>query len=421
MAKTPKNNMDEEALIRRRDGVADQHSEQPLDSDTRRALADARLQALAFSLGAPRSATGEQREIEDAELLAYLLDLLPSDRRLLLEDAVRADAHAFGRLMTLRSTFNSETDKRDRQRANDPARNVTRHVLGQIEIRSFGDKLQFREALDSPQPTVIERSVPRAVRAAMPKRMEPRFLERRMYSRERVPEWPAGRISRSPKTGMMLGNLLDTLSRDWASARGLIDEIRSLVVQWDETSRRHDRTLRAWRDGTAGFEHAQTLEKKLVASMQELQHLTSQIQERVRTSIGSVISTPDTPQDLSVMFDLALEETEALTSIVHPLARAAFVDEEWTETQTLEVGRWTLELTGSARPTPEITVTVRGEGEIGSDSRPFLTLIPMTKTTYKTSESDSAGRDRFALPLGASILLIQSDEIWQIPLMLRRE
>src|SRR5262245_57500090 len=126
MAKHPKDEMDEEEIIRRRDELSDPTSDHPPDAKLRRALADARLRALAFALDPDQSRA--KSSVEDTDLLAYLLDELPQEQRAKLEETLRGDQRAFGQLMTLRLAFSSPTDRRDRHRADDPARFVPRHT-----------------------------------------------------------------------------------------------------------------------------------------------------------------------------------------------------------------------------------------------------------------------------------------------------
>ncbi|MBO0757881.1 MAG: hypothetical protein J2P54_18705, partial [Bradyrhizobiaceae bacterium] len=123
---------DDEQIIRLRDDVASAVPGEPLHSNARRALADARLRALAFSLGAEQDTQNGADKADDAELLAYLLDTLPQDRRMSLEQTLRGDAKAFERLITLRAAFNSQMDMRDRDRADDRSRKIPRHAVGRL-------------------------------------------------------------------------------------------------------------------------------------------------------------------------------------------------------------------------------------------------------------------------------------------------
>ena len=100
MAKSPKNPLDEVEIIRRRDGVADTTPDGQLNGHVRRALADSRLRALAMALNVEQTSHDADGP-DDAELLAYLLDMLPEQRRNELEIAFRGNARTFGRLMQL--------------------------------------------------------------------------------------------------------------------------------------------------------------------------------------------------------------------------------------------------------------------------------------------------------------------------------
>jgi hypothetical protein len=108
------------------------------------------LRALAFALGSEQSLRAGAEEIDDTERLAYLLDTLPKQRRMALEEALRGNVRAFGQLMTLRDAFSSQTDERDRQRAHDPARRIPRHTAGRVDIRRTGEILQFRDTSRPP-------------------------------------------------------------------------------------------------------------------------------------------------------------------------------------------------------------------------------------------------------------------------------
>jgi hypothetical protein len=69
MANDPKDILDEQEIVRRRDDVADDASDEPLSTASRRALATARLQALAFALGNEQGQRRENVEIDDSRRL----------------------------------------------------------------------------------------------------------------------------------------------------------------------------------------------------------------------------------------------------------------------------------------------------------------------------------------------------------------
>lgn len=106
MAKNTKNSLDEVEIIRRRDGVVGATPLGPLDAHARRELTDSRLRALALSLSIDQT-SHDADDPDDTELLAYLLEMLPEQRRREVEIAIRGNARAFGRLMTLRAAFNT--------------------------------------------------------------------------------------------------------------------------------------------------------------------------------------------------------------------------------------------------------------------------------------------------------------------------
>src|SRR5688572_15874416 len=115
MAKKPEQRFDEEAILRLRDGIT--NSEQPLAPEALRALADARLRALAFALKPKQEPSEAPSMVDDTRLVAYLLDLLLPDQRHELEQAIIGDRQAFSRLAELRVAFDRPTDKRDRNHA----------------------------------------------------------------------------------------------------------------------------------------------------------------------------------------------------------------------------------------------------------------------------------------------------------------
>lgn len=98
MAKKTKSPLNEVEIIRWRDGVIDATPLGSLDAHSRRALADSRLRALALALKVDRT-SHRANDPDDAELLAYLLEMLPEQRRRKVEMAVRGNARAFGHLM----------------------------------------------------------------------------------------------------------------------------------------------------------------------------------------------------------------------------------------------------------------------------------------------------------------------------------
>src|SRR5262249_6946695 len=133
MPKSTKNRPDEAEIIKRRDGVADIIVDEQLNADSRRALADARLRALAFALGTHRGSFIAAEDLQDTEFLPSLFDFPPGARRVELETVSRGTARLFGRLVALRSAINTQMDERDRHWADHPLRKIPRRIIRTLE------------------------------------------------------------------------------------------------------------------------------------------------------------------------------------------------------------------------------------------------------------------------------------------------
>lgn len=424
MPKKPKK-LDDEEIIRRRDTDIDGASDERLDADARRALADARLRALAFALGSEQSTVDKKQAINDTDLLAYLLDTLPAERRLQLEQALRGDAHAFGRLMTLRATFNSPTDRRDRQQAENPARHIPRNSVGTIEIRSAGDVLLFKEAH---MPRWREAaSMIHSMHASLLSEHEPLFARSRLpsdfqSSRRRALQW-------GPKAEFMLRNMLERTERDLAWARMLIEEARPLLARWAQINLE----LEQRQIGVPTDEEPRRVEASRVG--ERLVELLNSVQERcdqIRGHIYEIIPSVTTDASLAASARVEDQANEdplaelsrliALRDVFQPdedeeLAYD-FDREEWSETINVEAGPWEIDFAGTARPGPRLAITLSSVERQLTHSNPFLTLV-RPQEGFETVDFDPSGRAHIALPRGDSTLLLQGDEVWQVRLKFR--
>jgi hypothetical protein len=328
--------MDEEEIIRRRDGVAS--SDNPLAPDDRRALADARLRALAFALGGEQSARGEAGEVSDTDLLAYLLDGLAPDSRQRLEHAARGDGHIFSRLMTLRSALDAQPDQRDRRHAEDVTRAIRRHIASRIQIRQAGERLQFKERPVLGEHPRLERSAFRAEAAeravlayspAFPKSKRPQL-----------------RSDRRPEA-----EFLDVLerARSLLDAGGyLIDKMEALLEGPQGTGRREGSQSPSddlWRRGEI---------ERVREQLTELQHQIQIIAEttcKIMAS-GSVEAASRTESSF-------LETPELMGSDDLRLAiLKSLVDETWADAVDVQAGPWGVNLSGITHPTPQLRVAV---------------------------------------------------------------
>jgi hypothetical protein len=401
MAKKPHSGMNEEEIIRRRDGVTAAGSDEPLDSDAKRALADARLRALAFALSEQRqSAVADQTD--DAELLAYLLDTLPEQRRMVLEEALRGNARAFGRLMTLRATLSSQTDKRDRQRADDPAREIPRHDVGRVDIRPMGELLQFRDAARPRASSGVPRTVLSGLEESSFRYRASRPMEFRRLERPRL-QW-------GPKTEVMLRNLLERTRRDLAQGISLINETQSRLDRWRNISRRDETEMRE--DFVPVHRDAENLRRQLTELLRELEAVAN----RINDELGDVAAaTPDAFSPTALAASLSLDRPSDEKA---PLQRWLSTQERWADAFDLEAGPWAMHLTGTAVPTPRLVVSLRGD-QVGMPSdEPFLTLVRPAEG-FETVNLDSSGTGEIALPTGESVMLLQGDEVWEVRLSFR--
>jgi hypothetical protein len=386
MAKKPGTGMDEEEIIRRRDGVAGAPPDKPLDGEAKRALADARLRALAFALGSEQSQSALTDQTDDTELLAYLLDTLPEHRRMALEEALRGNARAFGRLMTLRAALNSQTDRRDRQRADDPARKIRRRTAGRVDIRRAGEILQFRDAARPRSSLERPAAPPHAVLA-----------EFRPMPRSTL-EWVED-------TEGMLRNLLERARRDLHAGMSLVNEALSSLQIWLDVRRRAESKTRG--SGAPADREAESLRERLKALLREL--------EIVANRIGDVTSATD---DMSPRAQIAatIREDELYTALAE--RRLPTDQERWTDGFDLEAGPWAIHLTGNAVPTPRLVVSLRGDQMGMPSDDPFLTLVRPAEG-FETVNLDSSGIGEIALPTGDSVMLLQADEVWEVRLSFR--
>ena len=385
-------------------------SDEPLDAGTKRALADARLRALAFALRSEQRPGAEADQINDTELLAYLLDTLPEQRRMALEEAVRGDARTFGQLMTLRAAFNSQIDKRDRQRADDPVRKIPRHTAGRIDIRSMGQILQFRNA-HAPRRSFHSEPLPSRVLETLVERPVVRALQPSLgFRRLKRPRFEWGEKSEG-----MLRNLLERARRDLDAGRSLVNEAQSSLERWWDINRRGESETR---EGSAPADReAETVHERLT----ELLHELEMVANRINDELGDIASAtsgifPAAPSTIFALSD-ALFPKEGLTEVQQE-PRSLGDRETWEDMFDLEAGAWALRLTGTAIPTPQLAVSLRGNHEQMPSTKPFLTLVRPAEG-FEIMNLDSSGSGKIALPAGESVMLLEGDEVWEVRLSFR--
>jgi hypothetical protein len=405
MAKKLQGGMDEEEIIRRRDGVAGAASGEPLDSDAKRALADARLRALAFALGSEEGSSAKADLTDDAELLAYLLDTLPEHRRIALEKDLRGNARAFGRLATLRAAFSSETDKRDRQHADDPTRKIPRHTVGRFHIQRIGEILKFK---DAPLRPLESRSVERQVFPSMllSERAQIPPAAARFTSQER--ELP--RLRLNPRTAVLFAAMLKRSMMDFHTVGHLVEEMESLLSSWHESIRREP--FQMGNDKIASGEETEQLEERLLRSLGRLETMADDVKgklARFASEIRDDIEPTQRAASLSVQ-RFSEYRSKALSDHFLP-----FDVDGWMDAVNVEAGPWALHLAGNAVPAPELAISLR-RNQVGTPSvDPFLTLVRPAEG-FETVDLDSSGNGKIALPAGDSVMLLQGNEVWEVRL-----
>jgi hypothetical protein len=373
MGKNIKNGFDEVEIIQRRDSAVDARFVRPLNARGRRALADARLLALALTLptgpDAGKASRGVHDDPDDTEILAYLLDELSDTRRNELERSVRGNARAIGRLMKLRTALNPVADKRGLHRTELAARNILRRMGQALEVREAGKKLEFRE---------------------------------------RHPQLRPG-----PKTGAMLNDLLDRASTPILGG-DLGKETKLLLARWEELAR-SEKHPQAY-DGTDS--EFQQVGMRLAEVVLDLEEASTQLARAIRRTIFDIVDAVP-PRDLPIRTATAASKGGAplFQGKLPGLGAPEDSLSDWSGTKEIQAGAWSLLLEGIATPSPMLSVTIRSSG---TDGMPDLTLVQANRG-FETTNVSAAGIASIRLPVGDSMLLAQGDkEVWQIPLTLLR-
>jgi hypothetical protein len=387
MANKPEQEIDEEELIRRRDGVSDSAT---LDVHGRRALADARLRGLAFALGSGPSAEGAE-DIEDVELLDYLLNDVPEKRRTELEKLLAGDAVAFGRLMTLRSGFDSQMDRRDREQADHPSRKIRRHTAAHLHVRSKGDILQFSDAdfaaFEEPAPMFGLRARMRRAEDAD----RPRF---------NLSERAAFRLD--SKSGHSVAEVANRLQRDFRIGREISGEIQALLARWEE--------IRGTAKPGSEIRRPYAEEGRIERRVGELLRELSTMIRRMGAEIDPLAPETDDDGELqAVAFTAPLEVTRR----VPPLRQ----ETGWRNSFEVMAGRWRVQLSGAAHPRPHLTVHVISQVKADNPEELFLTLV-RPANGFELLDCTNGGGGSAALQPGDSVLLIQGEEVWHVNLSL---
>jgi hypothetical protein len=357
--------------------------------------------------------------VKDADLLAYLLDALSPHKTKDVEVMLSRDTRAFARLADLYAAFIDRTgDENLIQNLADKMPTMERHNVGVIEIRSSAGFLQFKSSLgtdetgeDSPSARLRFLYAPDASNADWhrfpPKSTMPELHESASWGtfgdneRNEASE-PLSRqvaeVAASFYQAMSLARRCGTLLqiyRDFGAAKagkslaGLTSELDMVQARVSE-----------------GFE----VLRAIIES--ELKHATT----REASLPSPAFSPPQSRGGPNVQRRPVARVTAAMDS---GSSRLLVHAEIWRDAINIDVGRWRLHLSGRAAPTPELAISLRaGQAGQSGGAEPVLTLVQPSRS-FDLVALDSAGRGRIALPPGESVMLVQSDAVWEIRLTFR--
>jgi hypothetical protein len=340
--------------------------------------------------------------VSDADLLAYLLDALPAERRQHLEQSLRGNRHLLADLAKLRAALDEPPDERDRRRADNPARRISRHRAGTLEIRIAGKRLQFRNmvgpAIEGSFDDLLtseRRSDLAAALRALAHSAE--SIKAFGSPRRRRPSW-------DPKRAGILADRLEHARHELAAGIALIDEIRSQLARWREVG--SGRAREAHRGEDSEDREAASIEERLLGLVQRLRAMAAHMADGLDDVEFSTAPRLPTRRDMPAI------------SAAYARATHLDTDETWTDTIDVEAGPWALSLAGSARPAPELSITVRPASMRFSVVEPLITLV-RGRQSFETVQMDSARLGNVPLLPGESVLLVQDDEVWEVQLSLR--
>jgi len=359
---------------------------------------NARLRALAFALGAERSGAGGGVEIDDSDLLAYMLDSLPRDRRLQLEGTARGDVGLLGRLVTLYAALNSPTDERDQVRADDPARKIPRHRLGRIDICSRGEVLQFKPA----------QALPRRTPSPQQSTFEFKRSTEVFSAPDPIPYRERPRLRWSPKAAAMLGAVLKVTMNELHSSMHLMEGAQSLLARWEASNLSGEFDRRG--TDISERDNEEQVGEQLLESLRELERVADHIRAELGRIPLRIAGEPRSDAQVALLREDALAASFELRGLRPPLDSKG-----WMDDADMRAGHWVLHLTGSARPAPQLAITLREHDKATSPAEPFLTLVRPGQD-FQVFKLDSSRSGKVALPIGESVMLVQDDKVWEIPL-----
>jgi hypothetical protein len=390
--------MSDAEIIWRRESVADNSPQAPLDRDTRRALAEARLRALAFALTPEQPSIKGAVPIEESDLLAYLLDDLTPDRLDELERALRGDATSLDRLMNLYGALTCASDSRDQNSVESLVGKVVRHKAGEIEIRRTGNVLQFRNA-ELPEGGAAPLHgdyEPESSHLSLSSAVSSERLSRKPFPKESA-------ILDSRLALLILAKNLHRVGHEFAAGIRMLDRAQSLLQRF---RRRYD----------ASSSDAEQTERTVIGLLREVKERADRVGEQLSSAVRSMPSGVEERQQppSADFFSSALLEGPAYEGPAYFAGHDDLTRTTWSESLALDAGPWSLRFAGVARPLPRLRITIDNAPNVHR-SPPLLTVV-RPRRGFETATIVSPGEAEVTLPRGESVLLAQGDEVWEIRL-----
>jgi hypothetical protein len=387
MAKTPPHLTDED-IIRLRDGDAETRKGRLLDGVERRKLALMRLRALAFATPRrPAQATLLPDQINDDELLAYLLDTVTDADLPILESRLRSNSNALARLVDLYAALTSSPDTDNLKSVERASRDVVRHIVAYLDVRRSVDGLQFKPR----EPDDPDQGSP-GMFALGSSAAAPRYAP--SASRSLAPAWLSDQDAR-------IEIVIDQLLRNLRHGLRYSTQIKSTFSQHDDPKRLHKMEI----------ETAATRLRRILVAHDALRRVGTRIQEGLRDLDDALKGLPET--SALGLWDIGEFHSDSAVQKLSDYASASFNFDKWKDTYSTVVGPWRLRLEGSTLADAPLSVELERGNDAEHHDLPDVTLI-QPEVGFSNVALDKDGRGTCPLPQGDCWLLIQADAVWQI-------
>src|SRR5262249_39190613 len=155
----------------------------------------------------------------------------------------------------------------------------------------------------------------------------------------------------------------------FASGGRLVAEARSLLARWEQMERDR-RQLEESNSELSAPDGSESIDDRLMEVLRALRDIADEIQE-ISRAISSM--TEELPASLHFALRRKHDDMAALAqrleAALHDVPMAFEADavetDEWSETIDVDAGPWALQFTGTARPSPQLAVTLTANEIVG--------------------------------------------------------